>query len=328
LLALSDEIRVGVLLDSRFEITGLVEQSGMATVFKAFDRQTCKAVALKVPHNEVGINSRNSSRFAREGAITAKLDHPGIVKNIPVAEKSRPYAVMEYLAGETLFDLLERTRPLEVREALQLASRLCEVLEYIHQHGVIHCDLKPGNIIIADDGRPHIIDFGIAKGPESFMLGSFSPKVGTPEYMAPEQIHGGRIDARTDIYSLGVALYEMLTGTRPIRGDTSDDIFSAMMSSQPRPPRELNGSLSEEVEEIILHAMAPNSSDRYPSAAAIKAELDCPETVKVTGFYRNPRKASVWPKRVRLACFIFIVAATPFVLFYLFFLMFQRQLAR
>ena len=153
-------------------------------------------------------------------------------------------------------------------------------------------------------------------------------QVGTPEYMAPEQIQGDRIDARTDIYSLGVVLYEMLTGTRPIQGDTSDDIFSARMSTRPRLPRELNGSLGEEVEEIILHAMAPNASDRYPSAAAMKAELDCPETVQVTGLYRNPRKASVWPKRMRLACFIFIVAATPFVLFYLFFLMFQRQLGR
>src|SRR5262249_15926270 len=153
------------------------EQSGMATVFKAFDRQTCKVVALKVLHNEVGINLRSSSRFAREGAITAKLAHPGILKIISVAEKSRPYAVMEYLGGENLCDLLERTGPLQVREALQLASRVCEILEYIHKHGVIHCDLKPGNIIIADDGRPHLIDFGIAKGPESFMLGSFSSKV-------------------------------------------------------------------------------------------------------------------------------------------------------
>ena len=160
------------------------------------------------------------------------------------------------------------------------------------------------------------------------MLGSLSPRVGTPVYMAPEQIQGDWVDARTDIYSLGVVLYEMLTGERPFQGDTSDDIFDARMWSEPRPPREVNSSLSAEVEEIILHAMAPNASDRYPSAAAMKAELASPETVQVTGLYRNPRKASVWPKRMRLACFIVIVAASPFILFYVFFLMFQRQFGR
>jgi serine/threonine-protein kinase len=140
-----------------------------------------------------------------------KLDHPGIAKVIPAPEKSRAYAVMEYLEGETLYDILERTRPLPVCEALQLASRLCDILDYMHRHDVVHRDLKPGNIMISDDGRPHIIDFGIAKGPamEPFML------MGTPEYMAPEQMQGDRVDARTDVYSLGAVLYESVTGARP-----------------------------------------------------------------------------------------------------------------
>ena len=253
-----------------------------------------------------------------------KLNHPGIARIIPVAEKSRTYVAMEYLEGETLYDILERTHPLPVCDALQLASRLCDILEYMHRREVVHRDLKPGNIMISDDGRPHIIDFGIAKGPamEPFML------MGTPEYMAPEQIQGDRVDGRTDVYSLGAVLYEMVTGTRPFHGSTNEEIFHARLAGQTRLPRELNSNLSEQVEEIILHAMAPNPSDRYRSAAAMKAELDSPETVQVTGKYRNPRKASAWPKRLRLAGIILSIASTPFILFYLFLLMFQRQLAR
>jgi serine/threonine protein kinase len=324
---LSHEIKIGQLLDKRFEITALIERSGMATIFKALDGETRQMVALKVPHFEFEGNRGNSSRFAREAAIIGELDHPGILKIIPVAEKSRPYVVMEYLEGETLYDILERTR-LQVCEALQLASRLCDILEYMHRHDVVHRDLKPSNIMISDDGRPHIIDFGIAKGVEPFMFGWFSPKMGTPEYMAPEQIRGDRVDARTDIYSLGAVLYEIVTDTRPFQGNTRDEILNARLAGEPRPPRELDSNLSEQIEEIIQHAMAPKPSDRYCSAAAMKAELDFPETVQVTGIYRNPRKASAWPKRLRLAGFVLSVAAAPFILFYLFLLMFQRQLAR
>jgi serine/threonine-protein kinase len=264
-------------------------------------------VVLKVPHAELEGTSRNPARFAREARIIARLDHPGILKVIPVAEKSRPYVALEYVEGQTLYDILESRRLLPVCEALQLSSRLCDILDYIHRHDVVHRDLKPGNILISDDGSPHIIDFGIAKGPSM----ELSSTMGTAEYMSPEQIQGGSVDGRTDIYSLGMILYEIVTGTRPVQGVT---------------PRELNPNVSDQIEEIILHAMAPNPSDRYASAAAMKAELDSPETVEVTGLYKNPRKPSAWPKRLILAGFILAMAAWPFVLFYLFLLMFQRRL--
>jgi serine/threonine-protein kinase len=314
---LSREIKIGQLVDNRFGITALIERSGMATIFKAFDGKNNQIVVLKVPHLEFEGSPGSSARFAREAAIISKLNHPGILKVIPVEEKSRPYLVLEYLEGETLHELLKRRSPLPVADGLQLASGLCDILDYMHRHDVIHRDLKPGNIMISDDGRPHIIDFGIAKGraSEPFMLGWFSPKTGTPGYMSPEQIQGDRVDARADIYSLGVVLHELLTGTRPNAGDM-------------RSPRELNSNISEQVEEIILHALAPNPSDRYGFAAMMKADLDFPESVQVTGKYRNSRKVSAWPKRLRLLSLILSIAATPFILFYLFFLMFQRQLAR
>jgi serine/threonine protein kinase len=321
---LSNEIQIGELVDRRFEVTALIERSGMATIFRAIDRQTRRTVVLKVPHTGQG-NAASAARFAREAAIIGKLDHPGILKVIPVAEKSRLYVVMEYLEGRTLYDILEQTRVLPVSDALRLAGRLCDVLEYLHQHGIVHRDLKPGNIMISDDGTPHIIDFGIAKAPGAE---AFSSKVGTPEYMAPEQILGDRIDARTDLYSLGAVLYEIVTGTRPFQSDAGGDHLDSRLTVVPRPPRELNRYLSEQVEEIILHAMAPNPRDRYRSAAAMKADLNSPETVQVTGLYRTPRKASPWPKRLRLTGVILSVAAVPFILFFLFFLMFQRQLTR
>ena len=297
----------------------------MATIFKAVDCQTGQTVVLKVPYTGLEVSAASAARFAREAAIIGKLDHPGILKAIPVAEKSRLYFVMEYLEGRTLYDILEETRILPVNDALQLAVRLCDILEYVHQHGIVHRDLKPGNIMISNDGRPHIIDFGIAKAPgaEALFL-----RVGTPEYMAPEQILGDRVDARADLYSLGAVLYETVTGTRPFQGDASSDRLESRLTVMLRPPREFNRNLSEQVEEIILRAMAPNLRDRYHSAGAMKADLDAPETVHVTGRYRTPRKASLWRKRLRLTRVILSVAAVPFILFYLFFLMFQRQLAR
>ena len=296
---MSNDIQIGQILDKRFEITGLIERGGMATIFKAIDSESHQAVAIKLPHLEFQGTAKNAARFAREAAIIGKLDHPGIPKIVPVAEKSRPYIVLEYIDGETLYDMLKHTPQFPIPEALQLGSRLCEILDYMHKHHVVHCDIKPGNIMISGDGRPHVIDFGIAKGPmtEPFMLGWLPPSTGTPEYMSPEQIQGGRVDVRTDIYSLGAILHEALTG-----------------------------NINPQVEEIILRAMAPRPSDRYSSAAAMKADLDSPEKVQVTGIYKNPRKASAWPKRLRLAAVILSLAAAPVILFFVFLWIFKRQM--
>jgi serine/threonine protein kinase len=324
---LGHELEIGQLLDSRFKITTLIAQSGMATVFKALDRQTGQTVAIKVPHTDFASSRTSFGRLAHEAAVLGKLDHLGIPKIIPVAEKSRPYVVMECLEGETLYDLLQRRHFLPVCDALQLVSRLCGILQHVHQRGVIHRDIKPGNIIICKDGMPHIIDFGISQmtAREPIMFGWFSPKMtGTPEYMAPEQIQGDRTDVRTDIYSLGAVLYEIVTGMPPFQQDGKEK----KLAVAPRPPRELNKGVTEQIEEIILHAMAPRPADRYCSAAAMKAELDFPEAVQVTGAYRTPLKSSAWPKRLRVAAFVLSLLAAPVILFFVFLLLFQRQLAR
>jgi|ERR1051326_870983 serine/threonine-protein kinase len=225
LAVLSRELHIGQVLDNRFEITSLIDQGGMATVYKALDRQTRHAVAMKVPHAEFELSRTSLGRLAHEAAVLAKLNHPGIPKIIPTPEKSRPYVVLEWFEGETLYDFLKRTRPLPIVDALAFASRLCEMLEHMHEHGIIHCDIKPGNIIISDGSTPHIIDFGISKmtAHEPIVFLWFSPQMtGTPEYMAPEQMQGDRTDRRTDVYSLGAVLYEMVTGMPPFPQDDTN----------------------------------------------------------------------------------------------------------
>jgi serine/threonine protein kinase len=324
------EIRIGAIIDERFRITELIQRSGMSTIFKAIDNTTGQTVALKVPHIELESDPAYFSRFERESEIGKKLDHPGILKIIPIEDKSRPYIVMEYLEGESLDCVLAKTYPFAISKAVQLASRMCEILDYMHQHDVVHRDLKPGNIMVCNDGSLRIIDFGIAKSlaMRRVTFGGFSPKMGTPDYMAPEQIKGQRGDARTDIYSLGVILYEMVAGALPFHGENTYELMNARLMHDARPPRELNPALTPQVEEIILHALEREPGNRYVSAAAMKKELDSPETVELTERHKKVKTSITWHRRLKRFAGALAVAAAPLFLFYLFFLMFQRQIPR
>ena len=211
------EIGVGQALDNRFEITDVIAKSGMASLFKANDRQSGAAVAIKVPHLQIESDPAGFDRFQREEEIGIRLNHPYILKILPVEKKSRPYIVMEYLEGQTLSELLKNVHPLPEPDAVKIASRICTALSYMHQNGVIHRDLKPQNIMLCNDGTIRIMDFGIARAENSRRLTfvGFTPTMGTPDYMAPEQVKGQQADERSDLYSLGAMLYEMLTGVVP-----------------------------------------------------------------------------------------------------------------
>src|SRR5208282_5742087 len=192
-------------------------------------------------------------------------------------------------------------RPLPVEDALRIASRVCDALDYMHRNKVIHRDLKPENIMLCKDGSLRVMDFGIAKaaGLRRLTFTGFSQAMGTPDYMAPEQVKGKRGDERTDVYSLGAILYEMVTGQVPFEGANPYMIMNARLAGDPIAPRRLNPQLSPQVEEIILHALEQNPADRYPSAAAMKAELDAPETVTVTGRSERLRPPALWRTRWR-----------------------------
>ena len=289
--SVSNEIQPGQVLDERFEITDMINRSGMASIFKANDLQTGQTVAIKVPHMQFESDTATFSRFEREEEIGKALQHPYILKIFPIdpEKKSRPYIVMEYLQGQTLGALLREVHPLPERDAVKIASRICEALDYMHANKIVHRDLKPQNIMICNDGSIRIMDFGIAKSLKMRRLTfvGFSPSMGTPDYMAPEQVKGKRGDARTDIYSMGAILYEMCTGATPFEGESPYAVMNARLTGDPVAPRKLNTHLTPAVEEIILHAMERNPAERYQSAAAMKAELDDYEKVELVERFRR-----------------------------------------
>ena len=209
-------------MDDRFEIHEVISRSGMASIFKATDMKTDEPCAIKIPHMQFESDVAFFSRFQREAEIGKKLNHPNILHFIDVPDQGRPYIVMEFLEGKSLADMLNEIRPFPVADAVQIASRVCDALAHMHENKVIHRDLKPQNIMICKDGSLRIIDFGIAKSMEARRLtfAGFTSTMGTPDYMAPEQVKGRRGDARTDIYSLGAMLYEMTTGHVPFEGQT------------------------------------------------------------------------------------------------------------
>ena len=283
------DLRPGQTLDNRFLINETISRSGMATIFKATDLKTKETVAVKVPLMEFESDPGFYSRFQREQEIGSRLNHPYILKFIPVEEeqRSRPYIVTEYLSGYTLAHLLNSVRPLPEKDAVKLASRVCEALVYMHENGVIHRDLKPQNIMICYDGTIRIMDFGIAKAAEGrrITFTGFTPSVGTPDYMAPEQVKGKRGDERTDIYSLGAILYEMVVGRTPFESENENlfVIMNARVTGDPVAPRKANPKVSPQVEEIILHALERDPKNRYSTVAAMKVDLDNPSVVELTG---------------------------------------------
>lgn len=295
--AASAPFQPGHLLDGRFRITEVLSRSGMGTIFKAEDtRNGNQLVAVKVPHLEFESDPNSFSRFQREERIGLELNHPFILKVIPVEDKSRPYIVTEYLKGCTLEHLLKAMRPLPEKDALKLASLICEALQHMHDHGIIHRDLKPQNVMICCDGTIRIMDFGIARDTISRRITRVgnSSSMGTPDYMAPEQVRGKHADKRTDIYNLGALLYEMLTGVTPFQDENPWAALNARVTGDPVAPRKLNPELSAQVEEIVLRALQRDPAHRYGSAAAMKAEIDTVEQVRVTGLADRLQEPIPW----------------------------------
>jgi len=282
------DLRPGQTLDGRFLLGQPLSNTGMATIFQAEDIQDHhQIVAVNVPHLRYEADPTFFSRFQREEEIGRKLDHPFILRFMPVEKKSRLYIVTEYLRGCTLAHLLHIRRSLSEKDALRIASLVCQVLQHMHERGIIHRDMKPGNIMICRDRTIRIMDFGIASASASRKLtlaGSLCSPLGTPEYMAPEQVKNKRTDERTDVYGLGAVLYEMLTGQPPFQNEDCWVAMSHRVTGDPVAPRKLNPNLSAQAEEIVLHALQRHPEDRYATANAFKAELDAPQTVFVSGY--------------------------------------------
>jgi serine/threonine protein phosphatase PrpC len=288
------------VLDGRYRIAERISKSGMASIYRATDLTDGSEVALKVPYMQFESDPTFFSRFQREQEIAQRLNHPSIIRwhADQGVEHSRPYLVMEFLRGQTLGQLMRGLKPMPEADAARIISRVCDAVQYMHDNDVVHRDLKPENIMICDDGSIRLMDFGIAKvaGARRLTFGKFQPAMGTPDFMSPEQVRGARGDGRTDIYSLGAILYEMVTGKPPFEGNNPLTIMNARLSGDPLPPRRHNPAVSAAMEEIILHAMARNPDDRYQTAGAMRHDLDYPAEVEVTG--RAERVVPVRPIRV------------------------------
>ncbi|MCA9201626.1 MAG: serine/threonine protein kinase, partial [Planctomycetales bacterium] len=259
----------------RYTILRVLGSGAFGRVYQAWDNLMHREVALKVPKQGALPPGEQTQRFLEEARAAAKLKHPGIVRihDIARTDDDRPMLVMEYIAGSTLFAQMAKRR-FSVEEACRLIAAVAQALAYAHQHGVFHRDIKPGNILVDEQGTPHVADFGLAVVAEK-QWHSPAGKAGTAPYMSPEQVQGDfkQVDGRADIWALGVVLYELLTGQKPFRGQTTMQLFQDILHGDPQPPRQLNPNVPNEVDRACRKCLGKSPDERFTAARDLATEL-------------------------------------------------------
>ena len=272
---------IGKRLDGRYEIHELLGVGGMAYVYMAYDNIEKRWVAIKILKEELAGNSDFLRRFRNESKAIAVLSHPNIVKVYDVSFGDRiQYIVMEYIDGITLKQYIEQQGEIKWREALYFTVQILRALQHAHEKGIIHRDIKPQNIMLLEDGTIKVTDFGIARFSQAETQTMTDKAIGSVHYIAPEQARGGYINDKADIYSVGVMLYEMLTGQLPFVADNAVSVAIMQMQAEPTPPSRINPSIPKGLEEITMHAMEKNPAQRFPSAADMLEDVE--------RFRRNP----------------------------------------
>jgi serine/threonine-protein kinase len=309
-------IHAGDQLD-HYHVEQLVARSGMASIYKGTDTRTGRSVALKIPHPEMECDPIFFERFQRETEIGARLDHPGVMKVFRDEDRSRVYMVMDWVEGRLLRRLMAEQRKFPPERAVEISLRILSALGYIHTHGVVHRDLKPENIMVDAADNIKLIDFGIAAnaGARRITFAKLSNTMGTPDYISPEQVKGKRGDARSDLYAVGVMLYEMLTGKVPFRGENPFAVMNDRLLNNPIPPREIDPSISPQLQEIIYRALERDPANRYQTAPEFARDLQHQDQVGVA----DRAELRDWEQRrsplIRRILFYIMLALIPIVIF-------------
>jgi serine/threonine-protein kinase len=317
--------QTGETLD-HYRLDAAVARGGMSTLFKATDLRDGKQVAIKVPHAEMEADPVLIERFKREAEIGQELDHPGIVKTYNGEPRSRSYMVIEWVEGRLLRSILSQDGPLPIDRAVSLTRGICEALDYMHKHGVVHRDLKPENIMVDSEDRIKLIDFGIAMKEDARRLtyAGPSPLLGTPDYISPEQVKGQRGDQRSDIYALGIMLYEMLTGQTPFNGPNPLAVMNERVLNDPKPARKLRPEITPQLQEILFRALERDPRHRYATANEMAWELEHPEQV---GVEENDQRKALGGLRLPAARKLLLYGSlglVPLVIFILMLLLARR----
>ncbi len=258
----------------RYRVEKLLGEGGFGQVFLAQDEQLQRRVAIKVPHRRLVRRPEDAAVYLTEARTVANLDHPHIVPvhDVGSTEDYPCFIVSKYIAGNTLAQQIQEDRP-AARAAAELVATVAKALHYAHRQGLVHRDIKPGNILLDTRGEPFVADFGLALREEN--IGKGPKYAGTPAYMSPEQARGEghRVDGRSDIFSLGVVFYELLTGRQPFRADTRVELLEQITTLEPRPPRQYDDSIAKELERICFKALAKRAVDRYSTAKDLAEDL-------------------------------------------------------
>jgi eukaryotic-like serine/threonine-protein kinase len=272
-VAVSDSL-IDTLFDGRYRIQRKLGAGGMADVYLAEDQELGRRVAIKILNGRHANDAQFIERFRREAKNAAALNHPSIVSIYDRGEAEDTYYIaMEFLDGRTLKELIVGRGAAPINVAIEYGRQILSALRFAHRHGIVHRDIKPHNVLVDAEGRVKVTDFGIARAGTSQMTETGSI-VGTAQYLSPEQARGGEVDPRSDLYSLGVVLYELLTGKTPFDGDTPVEIAMKHLSNAPKPPSKLRPEIPPELDKVVLRALAKNPDERYQSADEMEADLE------------------------------------------------------
>ncbi|MGA8767701.1 MAG: serine/threonine-protein kinase [Candidatus Acidiferrales bacterium] len=291
----------------------------MATVYRATDVRTGRQVAIKLPHPEMEGDQIFAERFQREQEIGKHFDHPGVMKVIPDDHRTQNYMVTEWVEGKLLRQILSEEKKISAERAAKIALGICQALGYIHNHGIVHRDLKPEHVMVDSQDHIKLVDFGLAgqTGARRITFANLSQLTSSPEYISPEQVKGKRGDARSDLYALGVMLYEMVTGRVPFLGANAFAIMNDRLLRYPIPPREIDRSISPQLQEVIYRALEREPQYRYANAHDFAFDLEHLDQVGVAERpelqnWKKPRMAAT--RRIALYAAMILIPLLIFAL--------------